>query len=251
MINSSTNTQSINRQQRDNPSAASNPPVYDPIIVEDSSITQNDLREILRSSSKRTGDFVCLVAEKKEILGDILKQHNHISAALTNVDADNVRSNQDSTFKFRFEACIAKYNTKGKIKRATNTALSDHMIDLFSILKEVFNHPRFRSTGKYVRVLMTKMEDAVAFVVAKKEDGKEPIALLRGEKRTSAQLNRKFMDGGGTIPRDDSLYPCVYCKHSTVDEPPENVNVASVNEDLLSKHAAIVEKVEYIQGRKG
>jgi hypothetical protein len=251
MINSSTNTQSINRQQRDNPSAASNPPAYDPIIVEDSSITQNDLREILRSSSKRTGDFVCLVAEKKEILGDILKQHNHISAALTNVDADNVRSNQDSTFKTRFEACIANYNTNGKIKRATNTVLSDHMIDLFSILKEVFNHPRFRSTGKYVRVLMTKMEDAVAFVVAKKEDGKEQIALLRGEKRTSAQLNRKFMDGGGTIPRDDTLYPCVYCKHSTVDEPPENANVASVIEDLLSKHAAIIEKVEYILGRKG
>jgi hypothetical protein len=79
--------------------------VYDPIIVEDSSITQNDLREILRSS-KRTGDFVCLVAEKKEILGDILKQHNHISAALTNVDADNVRSNQDSTFKTRFEGLL-------------------------------------------------------------------------------------------------------------------------------------------------
>ena len=150
-----------------------------------------------------------------------MKERNHISAALTNVDADNVRSrNQDSTFKSRFEACIAKYNTTVKINRATkNPALSDHMIDLFSILKEVFNHPRFRSTGKYVRVLMTKMEDAVAFVVAKKEDGKEPITLLRGEKRTSTQLNRKFMDGGGTIPRDECFYPCVYCKHSTVDEP--------------------------------
>ena len=136
------NNQSINRKQKDNLNAASGPPAYDPIIVEESNITQNDLRELLRSS-KRTGNFVCLVAEKREMLGNILKQRHHITAALKNVDALNVREQTDSIFNTRFESCTAIYDTAIKINRGTNTALSDHMIELFAIFKEVINHPKF------------------------------------------------------------------------------------------------------------
>ena len=244
------NNQSINRKQKDNLNAASGPPAYDPIIVEESNITQNDLRELLRSS-KRTGNFVCLVAEKREMLGNILKQRHHITAALKNVDALNVREQTDSIFNTRFESCTAIYDTAIKINRGTNTALSDHMIELFAIFKEVINHPKFRSTSKYVLVLMTKMDDAVAFLVAKKEDGKEANALLRGEKRSSQQLDRKYLGGGGTLPRDECLMICAYCQHSTVDEPPENANVATVNQDRLLKHAEIVETWNKYKDGKG
>lgn len=247
---SNTSSSSINRQQRDNPNADSAPPAYDPIVVEESSITQSDLRKLLQSS-KRTGDFVCLVAEKKKIIGDLVVHHTAISEALANVDTQNIREQRDSSFKSCFESYTANYNTQLKINRASSSTLSDQMIDLFSIFKEVIENPKFRSTTRHVRGLTSKMDEAVAFLVAEKADGKETSALLRGEKRTNQQLERRHLEGGGTLPRDECLFKCAYCKHPSVDEPPENKNVQSVNEDRLAQHADVVLRWNKFKDGKG
>ena len=229
---SNTSSSSINRQQRDNLNADSAPPAYDPIVIEESSITQSDLRT--------TGDFVCLVTEKKKIIGDLVVHHTAISEALANVDTQNIREQCDSSFKTCFESCTTKCNTQIKINRASNLTLSDQMIDLFSIFKEVLENPKFRSTARHVCELTSKMNEAVEFLVTEKADGKETSALLRGKKRTNQQLERKHLEGGGTLPRDECLFMCVYCKHPSVDEPPENKHVQRVNKDRLAQHAELV-----------
>mmetsp|Transcript_4354 Transcript_4354/g.5012 ORF Transcript_4354/g.5012 Transcript_4354/m.5012 type:complete len:631 (-) Transcript_4354:116-2008(-) len=246
---------SVNRHQNDNPNSASAPPTYDPVIVAESSITKNDLRDILRAS-KRTGDFVCLAGDKKKILTDLLKGYVSITNALAKVDAQNRHENNDSIFKTRFESCAKKYytnnNTNNKIDKLTNNALSDLMIDLFVIFQEVTSHPKFRSVKNHVHVLMEKMDDAVAFLIAVKEDGKEDNKiLLRGEKRTSQQLSRKFMEGGGLVPREVLFQSCPYCQHCTVDEPPENANVKSVNADRFRQYNIINEKWNKFKANNG
>jgi len=251
MINSS----SINRQQKDqrdsqNDTAVSAPPAYDPIIVEEESITQSDLSQLL-NSSKRTGTFVCLSPTKKEILGELVVHHSAIIDALGNVDRQNIRDQRDSAFKTRFETCIKKCNTQIKINRAPNTLLSNQMIDLFSILKEVMDNNKFRSVSKHVRRLVSTMHEAVDFLVIEKADGKEKVALLRGEKRTNQQLERKFLEGGGTLPRDEVLSRCAFCKHSSVDWPPENETVQSENNLRFGEHAKIVDKWNKYKEGKG
>jgi hypothetical protein len=238
---------SSNRQQRykrdshNGTAVSARPPAYDPIIVEESSITQSDLHQLL-NSSKRTGTFVCLSPTKKEILGEIVKHHSAITAALGNVDIQNIRDQRDSAFKTRFESCIQKCNTQIKINRSSNTLLSNQMVDLFSILKEVIDHNKFRSVSKHVRRLVTTMHEAVEFLVIEKADGKETVSILRGEKRTNQQLERKFLEGGGTLPRDELLSRCAFCKHGSVDWPPENETVQSENELRFGEHAKVVAK---------
>ena len=87
----------MNRQQFDKHSSIPIcPPAYDPIIVEESSITQSDLRETLQSS-KRTGNFTCLMAKKKELLGNLLFEHKDVvSHSLLSIDAANCQVDIDS-----------------------------------------------------------------------------------------------------------------------------------------------------------
>ena len=55
----------VNRSQYDKADLVLlKPPVYEPIIIDHSSITQNDFREIL-SSSKKISSFQCLTPAKE------------------------------------------------------------------------------------------------------------------------------------------------------------------------------------------
>ena len=55
--------------------------------------------------------------------------------------------------------------------------------------------------------------------------------ILHGIKRTSQQLKRKYLEGGGSYPRDSALQHCVFCQHPTVDEPQENQNVGELKKE--------------------
>jgi len=74
------------------------------------------------------------------------------------------------------------------------------------------------------------MEEAQSICKEKKQDEAEPCALLKGLKRTTEQLSRKFLEGVGTKRPDDLLHAsCAFCGHQSVDDPPENVGVAETS----------------------
>ena len=47
--------------------------------------------------------------------------------------------------------------------------------------------------------------------------------ILHGKKRSQNQLARKFLQGGGFLPEDECYWICIFCKHSFIDEPVENL----------------------------
>mmetsp|Transcript_20161 Transcript_20161/g.24856 ORF Transcript_20161/g.24856 Transcript_20161/m.24856 type:complete len:114 (-) Transcript_20161:986-1327(-) len=107
---------SVNRHQNDNPNSASAPPTYDPVIVAESSITKNDLRDILRAS-KRTGDFVfqisCFFSSYERFLG-------HTNGNLLASNGDALPSNSfglHSKFASKLSTTNWKLYDKNKINR--------------------------------------------------------------------------------------------------------------------------------------
>ena len=65
----------INRRQKDK-GAPSLSPSYQQIVIVDSDVTRQDMREIL-ISSKRTDEFVCLANEKKRLLTPFVSESNY------------------------------------------------------------------------------------------------------------------------------------------------------------------------------
>ena len=70
-------------------------------------------------------------------------------------------------------------------------------------------------------------------------------------KRTNAQLDRKYLDGGGTHPRDPVYQKCIYCNHEAIDKPPENKDVVLTNENRLHVHQEIVAEWEEYKNGSG
>ena len=244
----SSSSSTANRQVGDNPTTPTVPPAYSPIIIEDSDITEEQLLTVLRSS-KRSGSFCCLLQEKKDIIESLCKNKDVIAIYLKSVDRDNKSQQQDSTYTLIFNS-IFKDVTAQSIKRANNVSLSDMFCKIYSILHAVHQHPRFRSGKEYVSRFMDKMNQLVDYIKTDSANKIEGNKLLTGLKLTKDQLSRKYMKNGGTFPRDDALVKCAFCQHPSVDEPPENSTVTTVNEERMTKHRSLVEEwVKYKDGK--
>ena len=89
--------------------------------------------------------------------------------------------------------------------------------------------------------LISLINETIKHITNVKAEEKEPD-ILRGEKKTQFHLGRKYLQGGGFLPQDESYRFCIFCKHPFVDEPAENKNVFENNrqkerqlEDLKSQ----------------
>ena len=118
----------MNRKQFDKSDVIpARPSTYNPIVIPESAITEDDLRAIL-TSSKTTGNFCCLMPQKKELLLRLLFTSNttkEITQALQNVDTANQIKGEDSIFKLRYDQAIKKYTNKNVITRTSNNELAN------------------------------------------------------------------------------------------------------------------------------
>jgi hypothetical protein len=130
--------------------------------------------------------------------------------------------------------------TTQTIKKYNSKELADIFIQFYTVFEAVYELPRFRTAKDHVSRFMSVMEQLVSVIITECEENAEESKLLHGVKCNSQQLQRQFLQGGGTFPTDASLQLCVYCQHPTVDEPPENKNVATVNQEKVEKHRVLV-----------
>ena len=74
---------------------------------------------------------------------------------------------------------------------------------------------------------------------------------MRGDKSTRAQLEQKFLDGGGTRPRNELLLLCAFCQNPTIDKPPKNNGVIDINKERLDQHATLTKQWNVYKDGKG
>ena len=240
----------FNRHQNDDPNISPTPPDYNPIVI-DGNIKQSDLRDTLNSQKRAGNVFICSVAEKRELLIGLMKNRSGVAEVLSRIDSQNSLNNTGSTFTTRFQSCFDFHRTDNKIKVASNSSLTDLMLKIYSILREVVDHRFLRLQLKNISPFISKMEEAEIYTASRIEDSAESCKLLKGLPRSKDQLERKILRDGGTIPRDSSLRFCAFCKHPTVDEPPENANVNRNNEIKLANHTVAVEQWHKYKDGKG
>ena len=244
----------INRQQCDDPSVPSAPPAYNPVVVHESNITKYQLQQVLRSK-KTTGGFTCLQnGEKRKIIDGIIKHKQAITTALEAVDNFNSRNSTDSMYQQQFNLALHSIDSRS-ILRATNVELGDMLIDLFSVFQATNDHPKMRSLDQQIKIcikcLTDKMDQVVQYIISECENKNEPSKLLLGVSRTREQLARGYLQDGGSFPRDESHQNCVFCNHTTVDEPPENKDVIGTNQERLAKHRLATEQWKKFHDGKG
>ena len=101
----------------------------------------------------------------------------------------------------------------------------------------------FRQLQKHTGELNSIVKRALLYVKEQKENASEP-KLLHGEKRSAVQLSRKYCQGGGKKPDDVCYQICIYCKHTFVDEVPENKKVFEKNRLKEQKHEELKKQFE-------
>ena len=86
----------------------------------------------------------------------------------------------------------------------------------------------FRQIEPMAQPLISLINETIKHITNVKAEEKEPD-ILRGEKKTQFHLGRKYLQGGGFLPQDESYRFCIFCKHPFVDEPTENKTVFETN----------------------
>jgi hypothetical protein len=183
-------------------------------IIKDEDVSEQNLRDLLASQS-RSAAFQCPMVNKKQLLEPIFNNHKVIINTVTNIDNDNSDTSILTHLKNELLYSSSESTSPSKLwKRLNNAQLATKMIKLFSIFKIAYKNRKFRQLQKYTSALMTKMEEAQSICKEKKQDEAEPCALLKGLKRTTEQLSRKFLEGVGTKCPDDLLLAlCAFCGH--------------------------------------
>ena len=125
--------------------------------------------------------------------------------------------------------------TKGSLTSSNKEELATLLVNVFKLVEMANDSRHFRQLQKHTGELNSIVKRALLYVKEQKENDSEP-KLLRGEKRSAVQLSRKYCQGGGKKPDNVCYQICIYCKHTFVDEVPENKKVFEKNRLKEQKH---------------
>ena len=239
-------------------------PSYTAPICDKSTISKSDLIQALAGKTNtKEGKFNCAKDKLAMVLIPIVENQHEFYSAFERIDRANstldvsLASSLKAAFIIDFpvvdeDAVPIKFRLKKSslTKNFVKEDLAHIIANLYKLIELAKPSKFFRKSMKLTAELVALVDRAIDYISELKVVESQP-KLLRGEKRAPHQLTRKYLNGGVFLPDQACFRICVFCKHSFVDEDPNNKNVLENNrkkEDIHNKLRAELE--DFKNGRR-
>lgn len=183
-------------------------------------LTDNEILKVVSSrtflNARQRGDMLLAVALEHAAIAD------HLNRALP-----ALKNGFEAMLK---DAGLDASTTKAKIGKLGVEQMSKHILDLASFFAKAGKVKAFDQTLlATIQPFLDAREKAIDFALQEKQHEFKKYFVKVG----NAELRRKFLQDGGTLPFEEAHRICALCGHCSVDEPPANVRNRKHNQAMM------------------